>query len=109
MNLPAKITFCLAAGALCTIAACSKVPVACYTADADLTNLHKLQTVSFVATCSENAKAYDWRFYNTRTDSIFYGEMVSKVFSDTGNYTIFLSVSNKKYTDVISQDVFVNP
>jgi PKD repeat protein len=87
---------------------CTKTPLACFTFSPTQDTIHLRDSVTFNATCSENAHQYYWQFYNN-VDSIGYGVIVGRKFLDTGSINVTLLVTNGNNSNTASQYIYVLP
>lgn len=93
---------------LMLITSCAKNPLPCFMTNPEEDNIHVSQPVTFSAYCSNNSEEFFWEFYGNE-DSIEFGPVVTKYFSDTGTVKVAMTAINGTKAAIYKQDILVKP
>jgi hypothetical protein len=90
------------------VSSCADQPYACFSTNPPVGNIHVNQSVTFNAACTYSADSYYWQFYGS-SDSINFGQVVTRVMYDTGNIDVYLLVTKGNKQNSTDQTIYVAP
>ena len=87
------------------ISGCAKTPTPCFSVDKG--NTAKVnEEVQFDGACSTNEKSYSWDFGDGSSTT---GNPVKHKYANASTYAVTLTVTNRKKSETLVQNVTINP
>lgn len=90
------------------MASCSS-PNACFVVSADWDSIHVNKPYVFDAGCSSKSGEAVWQFQGPGDSTIYYNKVVTKTFTDTGNFNVELVIVRSNKTGAASRSFKVRP